>query len=52
MEYEVYEPDPDDEYYDQACSAAYAYMFNGRSEFSEGIHHPDDMFFTQEKGGC
>ena len=30
-EYEVYEPDPEDEYYDQACAAAYARMFNERS---------------------
>ena len=32
MEYEVFEPDPSDEYYDQMCSAAYAAMFNGRSD--------------------
>lgn len=32
MDYEAYEPDPDDEYYDEACSAAYAAMFNGRNE--------------------
>ena len=28
MEYEAYEPDPEDEYYDLMCSAAYARMFN------------------------
>lgn len=28
LEYEVYEP-PMDEYYDAACKAAYAAMFNG-----------------------
>ena len=28
MEYEAYEPDPNDEYYDQMCSAAYSTMFN------------------------
>jgi len=34
MEYEVFEPDPDDEYYDQMCAANYAAMFNsGRSDY-------------------
>lgn len=34
MEYEVFEPDPNDEYYDQMCSAAYTAMFNcGRSDY-------------------
>ena len=28
IEYEAYEPDPDDEYYDQACRAAYARIFS------------------------
>lgn len=28
MEYEVYEPDPDDEYYDDLCKVAMAKMFN------------------------
>jgi hypothetical protein len=28
MEYEAYEPDPNDEYYDQMCEVAYANMFN------------------------
>jgi len=38
MEYEVFEPDPEDEYYDQMCSAAYAAMFNsGRSKYSVSI---------------
>lgn len=27
MEYEAYEPDPEDEYYDAICKAAYARMF-------------------------
>ena len=27
MEYEAYEPDPEDEYYDEMCKAAYARMF-------------------------
>ena len=27
MNYEVYEPDPQDEYYDQMCQVAYAMMF-------------------------
>lgn len=33
MEYEVFEPDLD-EYYDQACSAAYARMFNEGRDYS------------------
>ena len=34
MEYEVFEPDPNDEYYDQMCAVAYAAMFNsGRSDY-------------------
>lgn len=28
MEYEAYEPDPDDEYYDQLCTFMYEKMFN------------------------
>ena len=35
MEYEAYEPDPEDEYYDQLCSAAYVRMFNERSGVRE-----------------
>lgn len=27
MDYEVYEPDQQDEYYDQMCQVAYAMMF-------------------------
>ena len=34
-EYEVFEPDPDDEYYDQACSAAYSIMFNEWQPFDQ-----------------
>lgn len=30
MEYEIFEPDPEDEYYDQLCGFAYAMMFNGK----------------------
>ena len=44
MEYEAYEPDPEDEYYDEMCKAAYACMFNERSggyadceEYSEPV---------------
>jgi len=44
MDYEAYEPNPEDEYYDQACSAAYARMFNERSDFNAGSHHADDPF--------
>lgn len=33
IEYEAYEPDPDDEFYEQMCSAAYSTMF--RSDASE-----------------
>lgn len=43
MEYEVFEPDPEDEYYDQMCAAAYAAMFNsGRSDnYAENYNgHP------------
>ena len=32
--YEALEPDPDDEYYDQMCSAAYATMFNKGRDYS------------------
>ena len=28
VDYEVYEPDPRDEYYDQMCQVAYATMFS------------------------
>ena len=28
MEYEAYEPDREDEYYDEMCSVAYLKMFN------------------------
>lgn len=28
MEYEVFEPDLDDEYYELGCATAYAVMFN------------------------
>lgn len=43
-EYEVFEPDPEDEYYDQACEAAYARMFNEGRDFDASVHHPDDLF--------
>jgi hypothetical protein len=32
MEYEAFEPDPEDEFYDELCSFAYAMMFNERSD--------------------
>ena len=35
MNYEAYEPDFEDEYYDQMCLAAYRDMFSGRSETDE-----------------
>lgn len=38
MEYEAYEPDPEDEYYDQMCSAAYVRIFNERSGVRESNH--------------
>jgi len=30
MEYEAYEPDPEDEYYDDMCSCMYATLWNER----------------------
>ena len=40
MEYEIFEPDLD-EYYDQACSAAYARIFNEGRDYSGYIpEHP------------
>lgn len=33
MEYEIYEPDPNDEFYDELCSAAWS------SLFSKGVNH-------------
>jgi hypothetical protein len=35
MDYEVYEPDLDDEFYDQLCEDAWATMFNDGFEYSE-----------------
>lgn len=41
MEYEIYEP-LQDEYYDQACRAAYAAMFNeGRTDVQLDRFCPD-----------
>jgi hypothetical protein len=51
-EYEVFEPDPKDEYYDQACSAAYARMFNERSDVNERSHHADDPFVVCTLSHC
>ena len=34
MEYEAYEPDPNDEYYDQMCSVMYAKLWNERSDLN------------------
>ena len=34
MEYEAFEPDPEDEYYEQMCSAAYAALWNERSSYA------------------
>lgn len=41
MEYEVFEPDPNDEYYDQA--AAYARMFNEGRSFDAASNHADNL---------
>ena len=35
MIYEIFEPDPDDEYYEEMCSAAYAFMFNERKDYAQ-----------------
>ena len=40
MEYEMFEPDPQDEYYDQMISAAYAAMFNGGMYAKSISEHP------------
>lgn len=41
MEYEAYEPDPNDPYYDQIISATYAFMFSeGRSV--DAFQNPDN----------
>lgn len=34
MEYEMFEPDPDDEFYDELISDAYSKMFNEGWEFN------------------
>ena len=44
LEYEVYEPDPEDKYYDQACAAAYARMFNEGRSFNAASNHADDLW--------
>ena len=40
MEWEVFEPNPEDEFYDLMCKVAYADMFNGRS----GLNVPDSVY--------
>lgn len=35
MDYEIFEPDPDDEFYDELCQAAWAKMFNEDWYFEE-----------------
>ena len=49
MEYEVFEPDPEDEYYDQ--TAAYARMFNERSGNSAAIPYDDYLYFVSPVSG-
>lgn len=52
MEYEVFEPDQDDEYYDQACAVAYARMFNGRSGYNAGRVDPDNLRSVSSAPDC
>lgn len=42
-EYEVFEPDPEDEYYDQACAAAYARMFNEGRSFDAASNYANNL---------
>ena len=51
MEYEVFEPDPEDEYYDQMCSAAYARMFNEGRDFNAAMHYDDNLYFVSPVSG-
>lgn len=46
MEYEAYEPDPQDEYYDQMCSAVYADMFNRRDAYAYRYECDSEPFWT------
>lgn len=50
MEYEIFEPDPDDEYYDQMISVAYSRMFNEGREYSAAI--PEDAFMDVQCAVC
>lgn len=46
MEYEIYEPDPEDEYYDQVCAAAYERMFNEGRKYNAEVYYDDYPYFV------